>query len=185
MLWPDDLGGPAGLENCPDTVSADMTLCVVESRGEGDVVEKQPDGPGGVDARENPRLVVGQRDAMSRSMIGWEHRSNREEMSTSPIKGTSPPSAATPAPRERRHDAATKSDTAPGSAAPVDRYPRRASATLKRRSDDSIDGSPTSHYVFDQPPTCRLPTSPNCVRPAAHAQQGCPKVGQITTHASK
>src|ERR1700731_3506059 len=79
-------------------------------------------------------------------------------MSTSPMKGTSPPSAATPAPRERRHDAATKSDTAPWSASPVDRYPTRASATLKRRSDDSIDGSPTSHYMFDQPPTCPLPT---------------------------
>src|ERR1700730_581107 len=69
MLWPDDLGGSAGLKNGPDTVSADMTLCVVESRGEGDIVEKQPDRPGGVDARENPRLVVGQRDAQ-RNILG-------------------------------------------------------------------------------------------------------------------
>src|ERR1700675_3845401 len=72
MLWPDDLGGPAGLENCPDTVSADMTLCVVESRGEGDIVEKQPDGPGGVDARENPRLVVRQRDAQRNVLGGFD-----------------------------------------------------------------------------------------------------------------
>src|ERR1700687_2181832 len=69
VLWPYDRGGSAGLENGPATVSADVTLCVVESRGEGDIVEKQPDGPGGVDARENPRLVVGQRDTQ-RNVLG-------------------------------------------------------------------------------------------------------------------
>jgi hypothetical protein len=69
MLWPDDVGGSAGLENCPDTIGADMPLCVVKSRGEGDTVEKQPDGPGGVDAGENPRFVVGQRDAQ-RNVLG-------------------------------------------------------------------------------------------------------------------
>src|ERR1700757_2640821 len=69
MLWPDDVGGSAGLKNGPDTVSADMTLCVVESRGERDTVEEQPDRPGGVDARENPRFVVGQRDAQ-RNILG-------------------------------------------------------------------------------------------------------------------
>ena len=51
MLWPDDLGGSAGLESCSDTIGADMALSVVESRGEEDTVEKQPDGPGGVSAR--------------------------------------------------------------------------------------------------------------------------------------
>src|SRR5829696_7203556 len=96
--------------------------------------------------------------SMSRSMIGWEHRTSREEMSMSSMKGTSPPSAATPAPRERRHEAATKSDTAPGSASPVDKYPTRASATLRRRSDDSIDDfSNLALHVRAQPPTCPLP----------------------------
>ena len=76
--------------------------------------------------------------SMSRSMIGREYRTSREEMSISPTKGTSPRSAATPAPRERRHEAATKSDTAPGSASPVDKYSIRASAVVRRRTDDSI-----------------------------------------------
>src|SRR5258708_5376344 len=69
MLWPDDLDGSAGLESCPDTISADMALCVVESRGKEDTVEKQPNGPGGVNARENPRFVVRQRDAQ-RNVLG-------------------------------------------------------------------------------------------------------------------
>ena len=127
MLWPDDLSGSAGLESCSDTIGTDMALCVVESRGEEDSVEKQPDAPGGVNACENPRFVVRQRDAQGNVLggidepidIGREYRTSREEMSISPTKGTSPRSAATPAPRERRHEAATKSDTAPGSASPV------------------------------------------------------------------
>ena len=166
MLWPDDLGGSAGLENCPDSVSADMALCVVESRGEEDTVEKQPDGPV-VSTRVRTRALLSDSAmlngmssvaSMSRSMIGWEHRTSREEKSMSPMKGTSPPSAATPAPRERRHEAATKSDTAPGSASPVDKYPTRASAILRRRSDDSIDEfSNLALHVFGRLPTCPLP----------------------------
>src|SRR6185295_17099780 len=70
MLWPDDVGRSARLESCPYTISADMALCVVESRGEEDTVEKQPDGPGCVNAREDPRFVVRQRDAQGNVLGG-------------------------------------------------------------------------------------------------------------------
>src|SRR6185312_17473590 len=103
----------------------------------------------------------------------------------SPTKGTSPRSAATPAPRERRHEAATKSDTAPGSASPVDKYSIRASAIVRRRTDDSIGilqrrtmrVRPTAELSAPQPRRTDFGS-------AAHAHQACAKVRQITTHAS-
>ena len=124
--------------------------------------------------------------SMSRSMIGREYRTSREEMSISPTKGTSPRSAATPAPRERRHEAATKSDTAPGSASPVDKYSIRASAIVRRRTDDSIGilqrrtmrVRPTAELSAPQPRRTDFGST-------AHAHQACPKVRQITTHPSK